>query len=257
MSDSTFCAVGLKLTPKQVDMNSNELFEPTSSQDVYDFLTPAQMGNIEKIIYGEINRLEYPWSEIEDHLNNEQEFQLIGFGSLLNPSSARRTIKSTPEEGHPPCIGFGLKRIFNYQMPQSVMTRYGVDSPGNEQAALNSEFTKQARDNINARLIAIHKNDIEDFRQREFGYDLIEVPCLTWPLSHQTPVDKAWVLCAPDSSVDVVNNTILPFRPYLEVCLDGAALVSKQFEEYFIDTTVLGDGRKLHDWLQTGKQAPS
>lgn len=106
---------------------------------------------------------------------------LIGYGSLLNPESARVTIPGTPPGGHPPVLAFGARRIFNYVISnEAALRRYGALPVGRERAALNAERTGQVEDIINGRLLDVPLADLDALRQREFGYDLEPVIWRGW-----------------------------------------------------------------------------
>src|SRR6266436_8259748 len=54
----------------------------------------------------------YPWEGLETEIGSSRKnkLYLVGYGSLLNPMSAARTIANTPLMGHPPVLALGAKR---------------------------------------------------------------------------------------------------------------------------------------------------
>ncbi len=192
--------------------------------------------------------IEYPWTELEARLvASGQPLRLLGFGSLLNPESARRTIRDTPPEGHPPVLAYGARRVFNYRMPPEVIARYGADPQSRELAALNTRCTGRVEDVLTGRLVTVSPVDIGALRDREIGYGLHPVVCFPWDAAADRPL-IAYALCAVDSAI--VDNDLLPFPPYVEVCRAGARLVDDAFEHAFLETSWLGGERlTLHAYL--------
>ncbi|MGC3992007.1 MAG: hypothetical protein QM796_20410 [Chthoniobacteraceae bacterium] len=122
----------------------------------------------------------YPWNDAEEQLRSHghNSINLIGYGSLMNPASAARTIRDTPPTGHPPVVALGARRVFNYQIPPPVFVRYGVEPGENDRAALNAE--PAACTLMNGRCIQVHVDDMPGLRERETAYDLQPVTCLDW-----------------------------------------------------------------------------
>ena len=191
-------------------------------------------------------RFEYPWPGLEDFLLDAgfDELALAGYGSLLHPDSARRTIPGTPADGHLPIIAFGARRLFNYVIPTFLLERYGVDPHSNDCAALNSAWTGNVDDRFNARLVTIPIADLDGLRMREIAYDLAPVAWQPWN-DHTIEPELAFTLCAtsrPFFDTVWVSPDILPCLPYLDLCRTGARRVSPDFDKMFIDTTTLADG---------------
>lgn len=187
----------------------------------------------------------YPWNGLEQQMKDDatSRLRLVGYGSLLNPLSAARTISNTPPEGHPPVLAMGALRVFNYRMPQSAIDRYGVAAGPSERAALNTEPTGSVEHILNGRLLEVKAEDIPALREREKQYDLRPVACVWWHGINTVPF-TAYVLCCPPGGKNgeaYVDDTLKPYRPYYELCRDGAALVSDEFLETFKCTTFLAD----------------
>lgn len=200
------------------------------------------------------DRVDYPWDGLEDELRDAgvMSIDLAGYGSLLNAESARTTIPDTPPEGHPPIMVYGATRIFNYEMPGFFLeSRYGLDPDIAGRAALNSAWTGRSADSFNARLLTVAVEDIEALRCREVGYDLAPITWRAWD-DPDAEVQAGYTLCAtkrPVWDMVFVNDEILPCEPYLELCRVGARGVSAAFEEMFLDSTLLADGRPLRSVL--------
>lgn len=196
----------------------------------------------------------YPWSNLEGLTESGRinDLHLIGYGSLLNPDSARQTIRDTPANGHLPVIAFGAKRIFNYRMPQKVIQRYGINADPLQRAALNAEYTGNHRDLVNGRLLTVDPLDFDGLRERERGYDLSPVAYMPWHDLNSTP-KIGFVLCANSASqygAEFVDDSLFPYPPYLNVCREGAKAVSSDFEAMFLNSTLLGNRQsKLIDYI--------
>jgi hypothetical protein len=194
----------------------------------------------------------YPWPRLDDELNGSPTgyMNLVGYGSLINLHSAGRTL-SEAGEGAAPILAFGVQRVFNYTMPEEVMRRYPPISILEERAVLNAYPTGRTEDFLNGVLLKVVANDLSAFRQREPGYDLVPVCCLSWHHLEDPPV-LAYTLACPDeprAGRTWTNSTLLPHREYLRLCLDGARNVSPQFLQVFLETTYLADRHTiLADW---------
>lgn len=194
-------------------------------------------------------RFAYPWAELETVLGQRggDPPSLVGYGSLLNAKSAARTVAGTPEKGHPPVVAFGGRRVYEYIIPQKVLDRYGEKAEPSEGAALNLRPTGSADDLFNGRLIPLDLNDLEGLRERERAYDLEPVIVVPWGQWDQTP-QLAFALACPPVEFEgraFVDPELKPYPPYHRLCLEGAAAVSPEFADLFLQSTYLGDGETL------------
>ena len=175
------------------------------------------------------------------HDTGVEAIYLVGYGSLLNPQSAARSIRNTPPAGHPPVVALGARRMFNYRMPEIYFERYGVQPGLLDRAALNAEPARDAV--ITGRLIAFALSDLPELRIRETAYDLHPVACQRWNNSDTKPF-TAYVLCCPYESWEdkpYSDDTLMPYQPYYDLCRSGAAQVSERFLSLYLQTTFLAD----------------
>lgn len=191
-------------------------------------------------------RLAYPWPGLEERLAAQAApvLHLVGYGSLLEPDSARRTVLDTPDDGHPPVLAWGARRLFDYEMSDAGRERYGAAAEGRERAALDVRWTGRAADGFNGRLLDVAVDHLEALRRREVGYDLAPVVWQPWDEPDAAPA-VAFALCASRRPVGGrvrVRDDVLPCPPYLEICRRGARRVSPAFEQVLLDTTFLADG---------------
>lgn len=217
-------------------------------------LPPAPPGAAELLASSHDLALHYPWDGLEDLLTaaGRTRIDLVGYGSLLEPSSARRTVPHTPDEGHDPVLAWGAYRIFNRAMTGGGENRYGVVPGSAERAALNVAWTGSVEHGFNARLLHVPVEDVGALRAREVAYDLVPVVWRPWADPEAGPA-LAFALSATDRPHEGVVPTradVLPCPGYLDVCRRGARRVSAEFEALFVATTVLADGRRpLHTVL--------
>jgi hypothetical protein len=196
---------------------------------------------------------EYPWKDLETVVPTMPggKLRVLGYGSLLNRDSAARTIKNTPPEGHPPVLGIGARRVFNYLIPEERLKTYGSSPSSRERAALNVDYTQSPADVLNGRLLEIAPSDIAGLREREWGYDLRPVACVAWAQWESEPF-IAFVLVAVRTEREgrsILDNRALPNPTYARLCRSGALAVSSAFLDLYLHTTWLADRRTLlFDW---------
>ena len=188
----------------------------------------------------------YPWNNLEDYLRSthQRELSLLAFGSLINAKSASKTISSDNPMNRTPIYATGVRRVFNYRMPESAYSRYGKPVSEKYVAALNVVTTKNSNDIVNGISQSIGFNNLESFREREVGYQLSPVHAFDWITREHIDL--------PIYALELTNpeTNILPHLNYLEVCLEGALSISQQFQREFCDTTYLADiNTKLIDWI--------
>ena len=188
------------------------------------------------------SRFLYPWNGLEERLQDKNgQFIMIGYGSLLNPSSAARTIADTPPDGQTPVIAWGAKRLFDYVIPPEVLERYGEPAMPDQIAALNTVWTGQITDFLNGRAIELAIEDLPGLRKREVDYDLMPVSWLPWN-DPNSQIQSGFVLCAKQDS-GATNKQIRSFPPYTKVCAEGAKIVDSDFEDCFWESTFQANGK--------------
>lgn len=199
-----------------------------------------------------VHHFAFPWHGLEDLLEQQGAAWLVGYGSLMHPASAARTIRDTPANGHPPVVAFGAKRLYEYIMPLPVYERYAqqnlqVRLDPRARAALNVRPTGNPDHLFNGRRIALAVADLDGLRQRERAYDLHPVAMLDWEVLDAEP-QLGFALSCPATPYEgqlFVDSTLRPCPPYHRLCLQGAQLVSPEFAGLFLQTTYLGDGEQL------------
>lgn len=186
----------------------------------------------------------YPWTGLEAYLAsvNASQLGLLAYGSLMSRQSAGLTVSVDSEGSFVPVIAYGIRRIFNYRMSNTGTVRHGIPTTPRNVAALNVQSTDDLQDLVNGFLLQISISDIPSLRERETGYDLVQVVAKTWDQQMAVP-GPVFALESPD-----VDETILPHLQYLQTCERGALSVSDEFLDCFRRTTFLADGTALIDW---------
>jgi hypothetical protein len=164
----------------------------------------------------------------------------VGYGSLLNRTSALRTLSARTLDDSRPIVSFGLRRIFNYRIP-SELSVYRDADPKTTKAALNVEITADMKNVMNGILFPVAIEDIPPLRDRELLYDLEPVPCLDWERPGSEPFFAYVLQCVVEARPDGpgVDNTLEPHREYYRVCREGAASRGSQFLDFWLNTTFL------------------
>lgn len=190
----------------------------------------------------------YPWHLLEEELEskNMKEILLFTYGSLLNKKSALNTITEEKYNEARPALAFGIKRLFNYYMPDEVAQRDMYKTVKNIQdfSVLNVQFTGMINNYCNGLVISVAVEDLENLRLREIGYDLVQTKCFylkekSWEtrpvfvLSCEHKLYKEKWLTKDDQP---------PHENYLNVCKEGAKQFGNEFYSMWMDTTYLGDG---------------
>jgi hypothetical protein len=193
---------------------------------------------------------EFPWNGLEDMLadQGDSSIRLFGYGSLLNLKSAAQTLRAAAEGCFIPAIAFGVVRLFNFEMPESVRIRTKVLPDQPERALLNVLVTGFFSDGANGLLFDVAADEINHLRVREIGCDLRPVVCVDWR-KVGNEIINAYILSGPPDRLwqgqKLTNSDLKPHSYYLSRCTEGAAAVSESFLQFWLDTTYLGDGETL------------
>jgi len=179
---------------------------------------------------------------------------LFGYGSLINATSAARSVSPEAIRSMRPVIAFGFKRIFNYKAKN--VSRWGDNLSENERAMLNIEPTTTFNHMINGVVMEISPKDLADLIQRETGYDLVPMLVANWKeVTSESPsptIEIAYTFYVPDelrNGTDYTQTKYYPVRGYLEAVQEGAAVYGPKFLDYFNATTYLGNGTtSVSEW---------
>jgi hypothetical protein len=196
----------------------------------------------------------FPWDGIVPFCRSQgwDYLPMIGYGSLISPSSAARTLKSTHSIERVEVMAFGFRRLFNYRMSERSLERWGEPMSSINAAALNLLPTWNAQDTFNGTLLKVSFDDLEELRERERDYDLSQTVCRTWQQTNE-PMRTAFVLTSPSANLEI--SSIMPVPGYLELCRGACREISEEFLHYFDRHTFLTDGKtSLEEWLTVDQQ---
>ena len=203
------------------------------------------------------SKIRYPWTELFE--SSLATIPIFAYGSLVDPQSAAKSFQFTQIEMNY-VVAIGVRRIFNYVMPERHLRRWGVDPTGNEKAALNLQVTEKAQDKVNGAIIQIDKRDFENMLLREEGYDLIQLECCKWSNDSENRGGanclKPFAFIAdPETSLGAsfVDNRVEPVPGYQDLCIEAAHNVSTGFGRYFNRTTFLNSGMTVEEAKQNIK----
>ena len=188
----------------------------------------------------------YPWPELEQE--DRASFPCVGYGSLVNAASARRTLGGSLKGL---VIAFGVRRLFNLPMSADALKRYSSPATPTANAALNVLPTHRFEDVVNGALFDVMREDIPAFREREIGYDLVPVACVDWSRRTGAPF-VAYVLAHPgpaNAGAERTVSAIAPHAGYYQLCREGAASMGEEFLEFWSESTFLADGTtSIDEW---------
>lgn len=171
------------------------------------------------------------------------ELYIFGYGSLVNPESAARTLSSDAMKTYEPAVAFGMKRSFDRKVTNTE--RWGPQERSSDVGMLNVFKTKQA-DPLNGVTFKVNALDLKSLIEREVGYDLVPVYVISWKKfidEEEEPDFKiAYVFLAPSDPKNVyVDPCINPVPRYALASKEGAAINGKDFLNLWLKSTFLAD----------------
>lgn len=159
----------------------------------------------------------------------KRDYYVIGYGSLVNERSRRRTIPNIKEESFVKVKGYS--RLFNVGVGQGTV--------------LN--VMKNENGWLNAVLVKIPYTEVAALRRREIQYDEVVVPkeYISFPYGgHKIELEHDPIIYVSKSNIKSD-----PKFDYVQACIYGTSRVSNRFAEEFIGSTFLHDGTRLRKYL--------
>jgi hypothetical protein len=171
---------------------------------------------------------------------------IVGYGSLMIPESLQKTISPRPFRA---IWVRDYKRIFN--LKTKMLRFYKVSEQSNQVAILNVEFEPGSR--LNAAAFDVDEGELEKLKIREKNYYAKEVP--TFDFETEKSVGKAVLFIGNKFAHGerIVSNDYLPVPSYMQRCRDAAYAIGKRFGRLFDQTTFLGGGTLLEEYLSSGE----
>ncbi|RCS53885.1 hypothetical protein DTL42_01580 [Bremerella cremea] len=190
---------------------------------------------------------QYPWDLAELFPEPNSRISFVGYGSLINLISARRSFSEEAVGLARPVVVLGAKRIYEYVMSPRGRGVYGEGpSPGNY-GVLNARASSDPTDWFNGIEFEL---DIEAFRAlhiRESAYDLLPAWTVAWEHDHLVPHISYFLSCRRDTfgGRQTIDSTILPHPGYHAVCEDGCRAISNEFLDAFRASTWVRNTRMI------------
>ena len=171
---------------------------------------------------------------------------LIGYGSLLNKSSFERTIPwREPKE----VIVKGYKRVFNLIPSRLQLYKlYDANHAKGQIAVLNAAYDKDQH--FNAAAFELSEGEMDIIKVRLQSYHAEETDIFDPKTKKLIGTGIIFVGDGTRSGEEILNNDILPIPKYLETCRQGAIDMGKSFYKTWSETTFLGDGTTVKEFLK-------
>lgn len=222
--------------------------KPFSQKSPYGALLMEKVGKHQSELAKHPNLI-YPNADYASILKHYPKGKVLvfGYGSLMNKTSAARSMKPEAVESMQPVVAFGAKRIFNYYATK--VDHWGANPDPKERAMLNlaPSFDKTAV--VNGVTLEVDEEDLANLVKRERGYDLVPILVASWSSvsSESTEVEfkVAYTFVIPNELRDNIafsSTQFYPVRGYLEAIQEGAGSFGKDFLELWDSTTYLADG---------------
>lgn len=188
----------------------------------------------------------YPYPELSEKLATEgkSSLPLFIYGSLIDEKSAARTLSTKAIATRRPALAFGMKRVFNRDVPINPESSFGLPCNANARGMLNVAKTEHLENFMNGVILDIPLDEIPALMKRETGYNLVPVVVADWNALNIGKIrySIAYILQAPSGSA-YVNANILPRPGYYELARDAAKQYGPFYEMLWYNSTFMADGK--------------
>ena len=196
----------------------------------------------------------YPYTDLSDQLQkkNISSISLFVYGSLMDIRSRKETLPFNDPSKDQTALAFGVQRLFNLDVPYKEGSPYGPLKEEHSRGMLNVRLNNCPDTFINGVIIDIPLSDLPALRKREKCYNLIPVITADWKefLHGKLIFSHAYILIAPEKS-GITSDQIMPRNGYFELIESTAKGYGCCFEEFWLNTTYLSDGKTtISDWLK-------
>ncbi len=178
--------------------------------------------------------MQFPLSseEKESFRDFEGRIPIIGYGSLMSPTSAGREFAGfkIPTKVRL----FGVKRVFNRDV-----------WPGKKESAmLDLLYSNNPAHWVNAVLYFVDEKELAKLLKRELGYDVGRVSYENYETGEKGEA-YAFMAIFPETIEKYTSKDVVPVSRYLNLCLKAAQELGDDFYADFIETTFLADEETL------------
>lgn len=179
----------------------------------------------------------YPWDLAELFPEPNSRISFVGYGSLINLMSARRSFSDEVVRCARPVVVLGARRIYEYVMSPRGRGIYGVDHRQGGYGVLNARVSKD--DWFNGVEFQLDIDAFQSLQIRESAYDLLPAWTVDWEQDVQEPHLSYFLSCRRETfgGRQTIDSGILPHPKYHEVCEDGCRAVSGDFLNAFRAST--------------------
>lgn len=188
----------------------------------------------------------YPYSNLPEEFSKEGKnfLLLFSYGSLMDVHSASRTLSSKTVSSSHLALAFGIRRLFDRDVPIKPNSSLKIPCDPNARGMLNIHPSEYPEEFVNGVLIKIPLNEVSALLSREEGYDLIPIVVADWKdlLEKKFICQIAYTLCAPSES-SYTDSDIFPRPGYYEMARNAAAQFGPLFLFLWENTTFMADGK--------------
>ena len=162
---------------------------------------------------------------------------LLVYGSLIHPAEHAGLPGLLDAQ---PILLSGWRRVF-HQTPswrrgegKAIAVLDVVPSPGSDLPLI---------------LLRFEHLDFSELDRRERGYRRLAIPEERLTSFDGTPLSLPDSLSLYTGRPELRDPTLLPNPDYLALCLEGARMWGTRFYRGFLESTFLGDGERLTEWI--------
>ena len=160
------------------------------------------------------------------------KYNFVAYGSLMSHQSLRQSI---PDKHFSPVIVKNYKRIFNLATEKSKYPD-----------VLNIVKSKDSK--FNGVLFQLNKKELKKVKEREPEYNLEE----TYAYDFLTGKRLCKCLVVIDRYI-AIDKKHKPNKKYFTLCREAAYHISREFGEFWDNTTYTSTGKKISEWVKYNK----
>lgn len=195
----------------------------------------------------------YPYSDLTEKLADQgkDSITLFCYGSMMNYASANRTLNRETLKTRKPALAFGVKRLFNRDVPIKKGTHWGYPCEIRSRAMLNAVVTENPYDIVNGVTMTVPIQEVEQIKKREVGYNLVPILCINWANGVLPTRPKFYVAytCSAPTDSNFTNDQILPRPNYYQAAKNAAKDFGVIFYYLWLNTTFFADGKtSIQEW---------
>ncbi|QDS86892.1 hypothetical protein EC9_10670 [Rosistilla ulvae] len=200
----------------------------------------------------------YPWNTIDIVPDSPVRLPLVGYGSLMNRSSARRTLSEQCVSSARPVLVMGARRVYEYVMSPRGRQIYGEQEAEGRFGVLNARSSNDSNDWFNGIQYELDAVDIMALVERESAYDLLPAWTILWDAMDSAPQIGYFLSCRTETHEgrQLLDSQLLPHPNYHAICEEGCRDVSPDFLTAFHRSTWVREARMI-DAAKTLARTPA